>query len=365
MRSRLSSYGHHVLPYRNAPSTRKGYSKAVTRWREFCDACGYMTSDWNDTTAYQFVCWRRIERVNMHNGNPCSAQTISGQLSGVRSWLTDTGNQPMPRNAGTMPQTSALLSAIRKFEVSKCKQPLTAVQLQRLCAHLPDTYDSVVLRWVLYLIHNTLRRISEVMPTMGGHMVCGDIRWSNGTWRPRLTPPYDKTASYAFFGSKTNQTGLMQTAFMWCRCRALFACALCCLRQLYRRCPWQLTPTTPLLLLVDGSIMTYSSTLAELKRLCLAAGLEPNDYATHSLRHGGVHDARDANHSDRLINMQGHWASNKSRSPYEKTRAAIDAQKLKEIGALPHPHDSLPSFATAPQDSSNGSNHFEHRDCDY
>ena len=338
IRRRLDDYGTHTLPQRHAERTNIAYKGAGKRWLEFCADCAYHWKDWTPTTSFQFVCWRRTIGGNMKNGNPVTAATIASQISGIQAWLINRGVANVRGyNQYSMPRTSALLAAIARHEKPGYKRPLTGAQLRRMFACLPtSTYDALVFSWVVALIHNTMRRVDEVMPTLTRALVAGDITWSNGTFRPRLEPPYDATASYAFRHSKRNQQGLLQTAFMWCRC-AHTVCALCRLRELYRRCPWEITPRTPLLLLVTGKVLDYAATMKVLKELCRRCGYNPNDYGTHSLRRGGLHDAQDEGQSDALINSQAYWRNNRSRRPYERTRETIDAAKKKEIAAMSAP----------------------------
>ena len=335
LRRRLTDYGTSMIPQRHAASTIKNYSSAEKRWFEFCADAGYSWRNWSETTTFHFVCWRRTVGLNMHNGEPVTAATLKSQLSAIKARLLNRGCRNLVEYSRyTMPRTSALLSAISRREIPSYKKPLTGFELRRIIAALPTTtYDSVVFAWMVAFAHNTIRRPSEVMPTMDRELVAGDIKWSNGSFRPKLTPPYDATASYQFNRSKTNQTGRLQTALMWCRC-ASSVCALCRLRNLYRRCPWEITPKTPLLLLVTGKVLDYRAAMRVLKALCIRVGLNPNDYGLHSCRRGGFQDAVDEGCTDVLINMQAHWKNNRSRRPYEKTREMIDAKKRLELGRM-------------------------------
>lgn len=336
LRARLTDYGNYRLPDRHGYSTVVNYSSAERRWREFCLDCGYHWSQWSDEVAFQFAAWRRTVGTNMRTGEPVKARTITQNLSGIRAALMNHGvRHLLPRNKYLMPRTHALLKALGREEKASFKRPLTAAQLHHFCTLLSPGYDAAVYTWLFAMIHNTMRRAAEVMPRFTAAIVAGDITWSNGTYRPRLQPPYDMTASYAFSASKTNTTGRLQTAFLWCRCSEIPLCALCALRRLYSSCPWQLTPSTPLLLMANGTVIAYSAAMATLKRLCEKSGLDPAHYGLHSLRRGGYHDAETAQHPDALINSQAFWRSNRSRRPYERQRVHLDAAKLRLVQTIP------------------------------
>ena len=334
LRSRLDDYGAKTLPQRHAERTQTQYACSERRWFEFCSDAGYNWRLWNETTTYQYVCWRRTTGVNSRTGEPIKAKSIGSEFSGIKACLINRGLANLREyNQYTMPRTSALLSSIARWEVTGYKRALTGKQLRRIFALLPDDYDSLVIKWAWSVIHNTIRRVDEIMPSLTREMVAGDITWTNGSFRPYLDKPYDASASYAFTRSKTNKFGQLQTAFMWCRCSTT-VCALCMLRQLYRRCPWQITPRTPLLLLTTGKVFGYAASMRLLKSLCVRCGLNPNDYGMHSFRRGGLHDAQDEGLGDSLINSQAFWMNNRSRRPYERTREAIDAEKSKAVAAL-------------------------------
>ncbi len=336
VRARLDAYGRRSLPQRHRIGTIKNYSTAERQWRAFCRDCGYHWTQWTAATVFQFICWRRTVGTNVRTGRPVAASTITQQLSGIRAALLNHGvPRLLPRTKYTMPRVHALLQALRSRSVVAFKQPLTAKQLYKFCTLLPAGYDATVYTWLFAMLHNTMRRASEVMPQFTAAIVAGNITWSNGTFRPRLHQPFDPTASYAFTASKTNTHGHLQTAFMWCRCHEIPLCALCALRRLYAECPWRLVPTTPLLRLTDGTIITYSKAMDTLKRLCRMCGLDPAKYGLHSLRRGGYHDADDAQHPDALINSQAFWRSNASRRPYEKTRVRLDAAKWRLVQGIP------------------------------
>ena len=341
IRRRLAEYGAVHVGQRYAANTTKGYDCAERRWFEFCADAGYSWRNWSEETTFGFVCWRRTIGVNKRTGEPVRASTLRTQLSAVKGALVTRGISDLtPYSKHTMPRTSALLRALARKEIVGYKKALTGQQLRRIFALLPPTYDAMVWAWAVSLIHNTMRRVSEVMPSLTPAMVAGDITWSSGSWRPRQSPPYDTSASYAFRQSKTNRYGQLQTAFMWCRC-ATSVCALCRLRKLYRRCPWSICPRTPLLLLESGKVLDYRAAMNVLKALCIRCGYNPNDYGMHSLRRGGLHDAQDEGLGDSFINGQAYWLNNRSRRPYERSREAIDAQKrrqlLADLGTVPRP----------------------------
>ncbi len=331
LRNELTQYGDSQLVDRHAQRTQRSYSGAFARWKECADQCGFHYTEFSPTTTFLFVCWRRTKRPSMRTGAPCKGTTIEQQLSGIRAELINDGLNPLEYSKWTMPRTNALLASIKSTEVTTYKKALTGHDLRRIVAELPDTYDSAVFKWCVYFMHNTMRRPSEVMPRFTRELWWGDLTFENGCWKPTLTKPYDKTCSYVFNYSKTNQSGLLQTALSWCRCRTNEVCALCAIRRLYRRCPWKPKPTTPLLLLSTGKILDYWTALAMLKRLCIKLGLDPKDYGLHSLRRGGCQDAHEEGHGDALINSQGFWKSNRGRLPYEKSRERIDAEKLKLV----------------------------------
>lgn len=335
MRRRLDEYGAEIAPRRHTAGTQVQYSSAERQWRAFCKACGYHWKDWSPQTTFHFACWRRTAGGNMRTGAPVKANTIRSQLSGIRAALINHGLNPTEYAEITMPRTHALLRAIAKRESGNFKLALSGTQLRRMCSHLPRCHDTYVLQWALYLMHNTLRRVGEVMPKYMPPLTAGDILWDNGSYHPRRRAPLDTSASYHFYRSKTNQSGKLQTAYMWCRCDANDACALCALRRLFQHCPWPINRHTPLLLLTSGKILNYTAALRRLKKLCKAIGLEPNHYGLHSLRRGGFHDAQDEGHSDALINAQAHWAGNRSRLPYDRSRGSVDAKKAKQVAAIP------------------------------
>ncbi len=336
LRRFLTDYTDRTLPQRHAENTRNAYNGHYKRWLEFCEDCGFRWNDWDCRTTLFFVAWRRCIGTNMHSksGKPCKAKTIRANLSGIRAELMNHGMvNPKANSKYTMPRTAALLMAIERNEECAFKLALKSEHLAMFFTYLSaGKHNCRVLRWVLAVIHNTMRRACEIMPKLDeAAITAGDIVWSNGTWQRANRPPYDDAASYFFRRSKTNKDGELQTAFMWHRCPET-VCALCELEQLYARCPWPVSKDWRLLQMENGSILNYGGVMRMLKKLCGLCGLNPADYGIHSLRRGGLHDAQDENLPDSLINAQAFWRSNSSRLPYERERQRLDQQKRKLIG---------------------------------
>lgn len=329
LRRRLNKYGDATLPQRYAWRTTKQYNGAFKLWLQFCRECGYYRTEYTPTTTFEFVCWRRIECTHYRTGEPVKATTIRSQLSAIKSSLITEGAERIrPCTKHTMPRTSALLSALEANEVADFKRPLTAMMIVRLCALLPDTHDARVFAFALKYAHNTIRRFDEIWG-----LTAGAVTWANGSRQPRYRAPLDASATISFNHSKGNQRGRWQAAELWCRCSNGGCCALCALRELYDRSPWRFRSNTPLFKLESGGLLTYARAMKSLKLVCISLGLNPNHFGTHSLRRGGLQDAQLEGQSDATINRQADWRTNRSRLPYESTRATIDDAKRQRIAA--------------------------------
>lgn len=336
MREGLDQYIVNEIPFKFRPNTKSGYNSAYRRWLEFCWQCGYLWHQWNKKSIEHFIAWRRVVG-SVYTGEPCMGSTIRANLSGIRAALIVRGAEDLvAMGKYTTPRAKMLLDAIISHDESKRKYPLDEEKLERMMAILnPKDHNARVLRFYLAISHNTMRRSEEVLCKETEGMKAMALVWQNGTMWPRLTAPYDRTVSYCFTRSKTNKNGRIQTALMWCRCPSV--CAICTLRELYFGSPWKMKADSEILTFDNGNVMTYGMALKYVQGLAAKIGEDPKKYGTHSMRSGGLKDAKKRGYSDDLINGQAGWAGNRSRDAYEKAIAAdIDRMKLNELKKKKH-----------------------------
>lgn len=330
MRREMEDFKGLNIGQRHEDSTKKAYKSSAASWYDYCDDTGIHWMEWNPSTVADYVAFRRLY-------HKVKGKTIAANLSGIRAALINRGMEyVMEYNEYTMVQAHCLLAAIRKMDAEHRKLPLTVKELRRMFLLLsPQKHDCRVLRAIMAVMHNSLRRANEMFPVITEGITPRDITWSGGDHEPRLEPPLDTMASYNFYKSKTNKTGEDQSALLWCRCPEGGICGLCELRRLYagyngngRR----MSEDSVLFTLDSGRVVDYEVLLKVVKLLAEKIGLDPKLYGTHSLRRGGLWDMLDLKYEDKLINAQAFWKNNRSRRPYERTSIeAVNLEKMKSL----------------------------------
>lgn len=302
----LDAYSAHLLSQGHAPSTRRAYSTAVTKYREMCVRYALPPYPVDHQAAKRFITYLSMLRVN--------PRTIQVYLSGIRAWHVSAGMEP-PHILTPVNQL-LLRSVSRSAPPPRRAEPFKVTQLKAIMSILPVSLDNIAYMSAMLLIFYGCMRASElcVHPTSNPHpALLAQFKLFTNPLRLEYTAKSSKTAHRGF--------------------KVVIGCthgSVCpvCLFLFYIHCRAPLTLTSPVYVLSNGRFLSYSLLNYFIKKVTSSIGLNSECYSSHSLRAGAATAAAQAGCNDDQIKRMGRWASDAYSNyirPAPATEAALAA----------------------------------------
>jgi hypothetical protein len=254
---------------------------------------------------YAYVAW--LQRT-------CNHGTIKGYLAGLQFYLRQFGQV----NWDHYVRMHRLLGGVKRTKGvnQRVKRPVTLPMLALWHARHPDptSEQRCVHVAALFGVLGMLRRSNLVPGAVDGlarprHLTRKDIVFDPTLYALKLTIRYSKTLQ---FQEKRHEIwiagergAVLDPVKIWLDYVALHP---------------TLRPDQPAFVFGDPSGYTalgYKGLAAGVKQLCADLGLDPRDYATHSLRRGGASAALASGLAPYFTMYQGDWASDSYLKYYE------------------------------------------------
>ena len=292
-----------------ADSTRKKYQSKLSHYLRFCQSQNIKPLSATNDTIYMYVCWR------FKNDNQCTVGVIKSEINAIQSWHVD--NRIHLSVLGWKP-IDRLLDGFKKLRSSKSnvKAPLSADQFQKMLKNLPSvSHDTQLLRAALCWEQNGFARSAEYTMKSNSSISKRDLENAVSLNNLRFGRNSDGShyMIYKQYHSKTNQFGKEESKIFSCRCPG--PCAIKEVKALLRM-RTNNKSSDYLFRFANGKFLTYNNVNNAVKNLCAAAGYDPAQFGTHSLRKGAAVDAVEDGLDVVQVMKVGGWKSINGFQPY-------------------------------------------------
>lgn len=298
----MDAYSGLLLRQGHAPSTRRAYATAVSKYLEMCARYALPPYPVDDQAATRFITYLSMLRTN--------PRTIQVYLSGIRAWHVTAGIQPPYL---ITPVNQLLLRSVSKSAPPPRRaEPFKVTHLHAMLSTLELSIDNLTYMSAMLLLFYGCMRASElcVHPTSNPHPT--QLMQFKLFGNPlRL--------EYTARSSKTAHTGFKVTI----GCTHDSVCPVC-LFLMYIRLRAPLAPRSPVFVLQSGQYLSYNLLNAFIKKVTATIGLDHRCYTPHSLRAGAATTAAQVGCQDHQIKRMGRWASD-AYSTYIRPAPAADA----------------------------------------
>ena len=288
--SRLMNTGHRE-------STSKVYQTAKNSYIHYCKQYMYTPLPLKEDVMLKYVSYLSLKHL--------SSATVKVYCSGIRSFSIIQGFG-LPSQ-----EFHRLKLAIRSLDintyVSNKKLPITLEILHKLIPHMSNSYNDIMLWAAMTLAHFGLLRSSEfTINTVYDPNV--HLSWSDLSFHVS-----DDQIEYIKIHIKRSKTDHLNKGVYICiGCSKTQVCAYCAIRSyhsLHIRTFNKVRDPKPLLTFHNGVYLSRTLLITNLKMYLALAGIDPQQYSSHSFRIGGATSAAAAGLADWEIKILGRWTS--------------------------------------------------------
>jgi hypothetical protein len=289
------------------PATWSSYGSASNSFTAFCNSHNVVDPfPPSISTLLAWMVWTR-------NTQGIAAKSTGQYLSGIKSLCEMAG---MDASACESAQVKFMLKGLKKTcprRFRSCPRlPITIWVLAEFMAHLSESHNDVVLGAALAVGVQGLLRASEFVSKSGYYSLDRDhVQW----FEDRVVLNIKSKTDYENKGFNVTLWRNNSSCCPWTGLKKV----------------WEMAPHkqgfAPLFQNADGSAFSYSQLHDGIRRLALAAGLDPDWFKTHSCRMGGATTLAILGYPAHVIQRMGRWKS-LSYQLYSHTSVA----QLKDIG---------------------------------
>lgn len=283
----LDAYSSHLLRLGHAPSTRRTYAAAVSKYLYMCTTLSINPLPVDDIATRRFITYLTMQRVN--------PRTISVYLAGLRAWYVTTGAEPPHMYTAS---NQLLLRSVEKLAPPPRRTtPITVSNLEALLKVLNFDQNNLMYISAMLIIFYGCMRASELCV----HPVSNPTPARMAQFRVLKEP---LLLQYRATSSKTATNGFLVNI----GCTGTQCCPVCVFIMYVRlRAPLALYDSV--FVLSSGQPLSYTMLNGYMKKVLPLIGLGPKCYSPHSLRAGAATAAADAGCSAHQIQRLGRWAS--------------------------------------------------------
>lgn len=288
-----------------AVNSRRAYSYAVTRFLDFCTRYALDPIRIEESTVIRFIAYLSCI--------PISPSTVRVYLAGIRAWIISEGHPPPYIYSQRVKW--ALRSLDRSAPNPVRARPFTMSMLRVVFHFIDYSYDNVLMFSAMLLGYFGCLRSSEYCYAPG----CTPLLLSH----VKIVEASTRFMIISVQSSKTAHKGFQLVV----GCSRSAICAVCWLKHFIsiRSHP----PSLPLFTLKSGVPLTRAALSLFMRQSLSAAGMDPSNISTHSLRAGSATDAAGLGLTDSAIQQLGRWKSSAFTvylRPSQSDQAAVAAQ---------------------------------------